>query len=100
MTFEREASAAPKEATLDTLRLTVPRSPGLEIPRPRLDRLVDFALTHPVVIVQADAGYGKTALARRVAQLRPTAWFSVAVVDRDLFVLLTHLTAALDTVAP
>ncbi|WP_406036363.1 tetratricopeptide repeat protein [Micromonospora sp. NBC_00898] len=53
-----------------------------------------------MVVVQADAGYGKTAFARRVAQLRPTAWYSLTSGDRDLFVLLTHLAAALDTVAP
>src|ERR687888_1484916 len=93
-------ATVPGETTLDRLRLTVPRSPGTEIARPRLDRLIRYALTHPVVLVQADAGYGKTALARRVAQLKPTAWYALASGDGDLFVLLTHLAAALETVAP
>lgn len=94
------SAAAPGRATTDRLRLTVPRSPGTEIARPRLDRLIRFALTHPVVLVHADAGYGKTALARRVAALKPTAWYTLASGDDDLFVLLTHLAGALETVAP
>ncbi|GAA0903400.1 BTAD domain-containing putative transcriptional regulator [Virgisporangium aurantiacum] len=85
---------------VDRRRLRVPRQPGPETVRPRIERLVGQVAVHPMILIEADAGYGKTAFARRVADRYPTAWYAVDRQDKDLFVLISHLVSTLDGIAP
>jgi len=77
---------------------------GLLLPRPALERrLLDALAGHRVVLVQAPAGYGKTALVvRTIAQLprgHGAAWVSLDPGD-DLHRMLECLLAALEAFDP
>ena len=61
------------DVRLDRHRLRAPRSFMPEVPRPHLEQLADRALAHAIVLVHADAGYGKTTFARLCATRRPAA---------------------------
>lgn len=65
--------------------------------RDRLFARLDEALTHPLTLVCADAGYGKsTLIATYLAERRPpTLWMRLDALDRDLDVLFAHLCAGL-----
>ncbi|MGW3955602.1 BTAD domain-containing putative transcriptional regulator [Streptomyces sp. NPDC004752] len=68
--------------------------------RPRLDALLDWALTHPFTLVEAEAGYGKTTLAQSGPADLPPAWYALSSDDRDPMVFLTHLAWALEPYRP
>lgn len=85
------------DAFLDTkLHLPVNRSDW--VLRTRLLNRVNAALTVPVTLVAAPAGYGKTILLTQfVEQANPrTAWVSLDAGDNDPHRLCTHITAALE----
>jgi hypothetical protein len=74
---------------LDT-KLTPPRLPGMLVPRERLLVALDAALTTPLTLVSAAAGWGKTTLLSAWAQRRePITWLALSAhcptryVDRD-----------------
>ena len=63
------------------LKVTPPRVPRHQIARPRLQSDHERLRDHPVVMVQAPAGYGKTSLLAQwrrehLAQGRVVAWLS------------------------
>ncbi|HEU4322240.1 MAG TPA: BTAD domain-containing putative transcriptional regulator [Roseiflexaceae bacterium] len=83
-------------------RLIPPRLPQRWLRRPRLDHLLAAAAEHPLTIVHASAGYGKSsALASLAARGGwPTAWLSLDAAIDDPHLFLLHLTHACRTVAP
>ncbi len=74
-------------------RLRPPRSGRPGIVRPRLAGTVE-ALTSPVLVIDAEAGYGKSTAADLITAGRRRAWFGLAPVDRDPLVFLESLVRA------
>ncbi|MEV4147753.1 LuxR C-terminal-related transcriptional regulator [Amycolatopsis sp. NPDC049691] len=65
-------------------KVTVPRLPGIFVPRPRLAAVLDRATTRPVTVVRAPAGAGKTtALAGWAGDGHDVAWVSLDEDDND-----------------
>ncbi|MCI0672416.1 MAG: hypothetical protein L0Y64_18355 [Myxococcaceae bacterium] len=60
----------------------------------------EHAASHPLVLIEADAGYGKTTFAGELAAQRLTVWYSLSASDRDPSMFLAHLLYALDAVCP
>src|SRR5438552_3744863 len=83
-------------------RLILPRLPRRWLRRPRLDRLLAAAVEHPLTVVSASAGYGKSnALASFAARGGwPTIWYSLGDGVADPLVFLLHLVQACRSVAP
>lgn len=84
-------------------KLLVPLPPEHLVPRPRLDALLRRLIErHPVVLICATAGAGKSAgVAQAVHGLdRPVAWLSVDATDVSPGRLLTYLEAALRRALP
>jgi LuxR family maltose regulon positive regulatory protein len=68
------------------LKVTPPRVPRHQIARPRLQSDHERLRDHPVILVQAPAGYGKTSLIAQwrrehLAQGRVVAWLSAQPAD-------------------
>lgn len=83
-------------------RLIPPRLPRRWLRRPRLDQLLSAAAEHPLTVVHASAGYGKSsALASFAARGGwPTAWLSLSAGIDDPQLFLLHLVHACRGVAP
>jgi DNA-binding SARP family transcriptional activator len=82
-------------------RLHAPRVRAAIAARPRLDTLVDWALTHPFTLVEAEAGYGKTTLAAQAGRTGlPLVWCALSTDDRDPTVFLTRLASAIEPFCP
>jgi LuxR family maltose regulon positive regulatory protein len=65
-------------------KVTVPREPGIFVPRSRLSTLLDRATVRPVTVVRAPAGSGKTtALAGWARDGQDVAWVSLDEDDND-----------------
>ncbi|OOC02335.1 helix-turn-helix transcriptional regulator [Amycolatopsis azurea DSM 43854] len=65
-------------------KVTVPRVPGIFVPRSRLMTLFDHVTTRPVTVLRAPAGSGKTtALAGWARDRRDVAWVSLDGDDND-----------------
>lgn len=78
-------------------RLARPRLPRV-LKRQRLIRQLKSGLAeHPVVLICAGAGYGKTTLLASLLDHAPvtTLWYSLGEEDAEFAVFLTHLTTAL-----
>lgn len=88
------------DVRLDRHRLRAPRSFMPEVPRPHLEQLADRALAHAIVLVHADAGYGKTTFARLCATRRPAAWYCLDASDNDPQRFTAHLEASLRQLLP
>lgn len=75
------------------------RAPVYEVTlkRSRLYARLDEALTHPLTLVYADAGFGKSTLAATylAERSRPALWLRLDELDRHPDVLFTHLCAGL-----
>ena len=78
-----------------------PLHPG-SVARTALVNRLRAAGAFPIVLVVGPAGYGKTTLLSQWAarDARPFAWVSVDERDNDPHVLLKHVAAALDRIAP
>jgi LuxR family maltose regulon positive regulatory protein len=91
-------------ATLPFLHssLQVPRVPRTLVERPRLLRQLDAALTHPLTLVSASAGCGKTTLlsAWAARHARQVAWLSLERLDNDQTRFWVSLILALRTRLP
>jgi DNA-binding SARP family transcriptional activator len=83
-------------------RLIPPRLPRRWLRRPRLDQLLAAAAEHPLTVVHASAGYGKSsALASFAARGGwPTVWLSLGESIDDPQVFLLHLAHACRRAAP
>jgi DNA-binding SARP family transcriptional activator len=85
---------------VDHARLRTPRPRHDLIKRPRLEETLDRLMSYPVVLVEADAGYGKTTAALSLARRRAHAWCALTTADKDPAVFVTHLLTALDQACP
>jgi LuxR family transcriptional regulator, maltose regulon positive regulatory protein len=99
LTAEERSSVGPASLAFgDQLvlaaKLAAPRPKPASIERPRLARKLLGASQHPLTIVRAGAGYGKTTALAHLAALRPgTRWYGLGEADRDPLVFLLHLIA-------
>ena len=84
-------------------RIRIPPVRGHDVSRPRLtDALNRGVLTHPLTLLAAPAGYGKTTLLRQWAETAPVpvAWLAIEEVDNDRVGFLRCLVAAWTPVWP
>jgi len=83
-------------------QLQVPRLPRTLVERPRLLKQLDAALTHPLTLLSAPAGYGKTTLlsAWTAHRSQQVAWLSLESIDNDLTHFWLSITLALRTCLP
>lgn len=81
------------------LYIPVPRTKV--VPRPRLIERLNEGLDRKLTLISASAGFGKTTLVSEwVASCdRPAAWLSLDEGDDDSIRFLTHLVAAVQTIA-
>ena len=81
-------------------KLRIPPGRSTLVARPRLIQKMDQALTHPLTLISAPPGFGKTTLltAWLEQQPAPAAWLSLDESDNDLARFLAYLIAALETV--
>lgn len=72
------------------------------VPRPRLDAVLERVVEHPLTVLRAEAGYGKTtAIAAWLANANhPHVWYNVGDVEPDPHLFLSHLVEALGTALP
>src|SRR5258705_7605403 len=72
------------------------------VPRPRLNAVLERAVEHPLTVLKAEAGYGKTtAIASWLANAsHPHVWYNVGDVEPDPHLFLLHLVEALGTALP
>jgi LuxR family maltose regulon positive regulatory protein len=70
--------------------------------REALDVLLDHSPDHPLILVSAPAGYGKSSVVSHWLETRGhlNAWLSLDEVDSEVRVFLTYLVAAVNTVFP
>ncbi len=88
----------PSPPRVPAARVRPPRPAPHAVRRIRLERRLDAAIDHDVVLVTAPAGYGKTtALTQWVSTLgpaHPVRWLTLATDDNDPRRLAMHLSAA------
>ncbi len=85
-----------------TTKLFLPRlRPGM-VARPQLVGMLDAALSYPLTLVSAPAGFGKTTLVAAWAQQQPlpVGWLSLDAGDNDPNRFLAYLIAALQAADP
>lgn len=80
----------------------VPRVRDDAIARPRLLDLLRQGLSRRLILVAAEAGYGKTTLVTQLARALnwPVAWHTVTEASRDPAALLASIIAAVETARP
>ncbi len=88
-----QEAAAPPAFFLRT-KLLPPRPAPALLPRPRLIERLQANLVHPVTLVTANAGSGKTTLVADFVRThaRPFVWYQLDHTDADPFVFLGYLT--------
>jgi len=94
----RRSTQAADVAVLES-KLAPPPGNNGAVPRPALlERLRWRHRTHPVALVSAGAGYGKTTLAAELAasDSRPTGWYTLDELDNDPVIFLTYLASVLE----
>lgn len=79
-----------------------PATPQDFIVRPRLNRLLAQGVSHPLTLISAPAGFGKTMLVSSFLQNcgLPWVWLSLDDYDNDLHVFLDYFVAALAELSP
>src|SRR4051794_16081476 len=78
-------------------KLDPPRARLGTVGRPRLARKLLESQRHPLTVLRADAGYGKTtALAQLVTLVGSTHWYGLDPTDRDPLIFLHHLVVAFE----
>ena len=93
------------QSQLLATKFFVPVAPGTLISRPRLSTLLDESLKHPLTLISAPAGFGKTMLLSTWAQSLPAshalvAWLSLDEEDNDPQLFWTYVLSALDQRQP
>jgi DNA-binding SARP family transcriptional activator len=82
-------------------QLIPPRQRRGVLRRPRLETRLAAVLDHPLTIVQAGTGYGKsTALAALSNTVNRLYWYTVTEPDRDPLLFLAHLICAVERTDP
>ncbi|HEX8071545.1 MAG TPA: BTAD domain-containing putative transcriptional regulator [Pyrinomonadaceae bacterium] len=97
-----QAAAQPAPAFFLRTKLLPPRPAPALLPRPRLIERLATNLVHPVTLVAANAGSGKTTLVADFVrtQARPFVWYQLDHTDADPFVFLGYLANGLRQHAP
>ena len=93
------------QSQLLATKFFVPVASGTLILRPRLTSLLDESLKHPLTLVSAPAGFGKTMLLSAWAQSLPAshalvAWLSLDEEDNDPQLFWSYVLSALDQRQP
>lgn len=83
-------------------RLTIPPVRSDLVARPRLVRSLEACMEHPLTLLAAPAGFGKTVvLSSWARQQQPSvSWVSLDSSDNDTTQFWTYLLAALDRLSP
>jgi len=82
-------------------QLFPPRARRGLLRRPRLEARLEAVLDHPLTIVQAGTGYGKsTALAALTDVVDVLCWYTITEPDRDPLLFLAHLACAFEPLDP
>ncbi|RPI53069.1 MAG: transcriptional regulator, partial [Chloroflexi bacterium] len=82
-------------------QLIPPRQRRGLLSRPRLEARLLAVLDHPLTLVHAGTGYGKsTALSALAAVVDPLAWYTITEPDRDPLLFLAHLICAFERQLP
>src|SRR4051812_23992718 len=94
----------PSAPMLLQTKLTPPSSRPDCVPRPRLSQRLIASLEHPLTLICAPAGFGKTTLITDWCQQNATsnlrlAWFALDEDDNDPTRFLTYLVSAVANVA-
>jgi len=84
---------------LDHARLRPPRAEADLLARTTLTDSAHVAAA-PVLLIEADAGYGKTTVADQLTVAGPRIWYALSSADRDPLVFLAHLQAGLAAALP
>jgi len=97
-----QAAASGLPSPLLATKLFIPATRQTTVPRPQLAARLDASLSHPLTLVAAPAGFGKTTLVSTWARRQPTpvAWLSLDEGDNDPVRFLGYLVAALQTADP
>src|SRR5260370_40408801 len=89
------------QSQLLATKFFMPTTSGTLISRPRLSRLLAESLKHPLTLISAPAGFGKTMLLSSWAQSLPAsqalvAWVSLDEEDNEPRLFWTYVLSALD----
>ena len=100
--FLHASPEAEQGLMLPSTKLSAPRVPSSLVERKRLQALLDGALSKPLTLLAASAGWGKTTLLSMWASLHPraVAWLSLDSLDNDPFRFWAAVIAALRTRVP
>src|SRR6266852_2057886 len=93
------------QSQLLATKFFMPTASGTLISRPRLNSLLAESLKHPLTLISAPAGFGKTMLLSSWAQSLPAnqalvAWVSLDEEDNDPRLFWTYALSALDQQQP
>jgi LuxR family transcriptional regulator, maltose regulon positive regulatory protein len=96
------AGGAPTHAFFLRTKLLPPRPTPALLQRPRLMERLSSNLAHPVTLVAANAGSGKTTLVADFVRThaRPFVWYQLDRTDADPFVFLGYLAHGIRGVVP
>src|SRR6266702_4509422 len=99
LSFLHASPEAEQGLMLPSTKLSAPRVPSSLVERKRLQALLDGALSKPLTLLAASAGWGKTTLLSMWASLHPraVAWLSLDSLDNDPFRYWAAVIAALRT---
>jgi LuxR family maltose regulon positive regulatory protein len=96
------SSVAPVTFPLLHTKQRPPQTHGDWVARPRLLQLLNTGLTHPVMVVSAPAGFGKTTLLAQWSSetALPLVWMSLDAHDNEMTRFLAYLVAAIQGLFP
>jgi LuxR family maltose regulon positive regulatory protein len=83
-------------------KLLIPRVRNDRVKRPHLTQRLEHALQHPLVLISAPAGFGKTSLLAEWAEQTScwVAWLSLDGEEEDITSFLSYLVLAFQTLYP
>lgn len=92
----------PVDDVIVRTRFVAPTLRAHVIARPRLNAVLERVVEHPITMLRAEAGYGKTtAIASWLAtSAHPNVWYNVGDAEADPHRFLLHLVEALGTALP
>ena len=95
----------PLKQQLLATKFLLPTAPRVVIPRPRLHILLDKSLKHPLTLLSAPAGFGKTTLLSTwvrslAAHKTRICWLSLDEDENDPLLFWTYVLSALQTQDP
>jgi LuxR family maltose regulon positive regulatory protein len=99
---ERPFVTPPSDLPLLATKFHLPQLRAQLVPRPRLIERLQKAMQHPLTLIAAPAGFGKTTLLSTWLEHAPlpAAWVSLDSADNDLIRFWSYTLTALDKVVP